>query len=123
MLRGVRGAITIKENTEAEIVSAAEKLVRQIIEENQISPDDAASVIFSVTEDITAAFPAKAVRQIDGWKYVPTMCMTEIPVPNSLKKCIRVMMHINTNKAQDEINHVYLDGAITLRPDLQTKNI
>lgn len=123
MFRGVRGAITIKENTEAEIVSAAEKLVRQIIEENQLSPEAAASVIFSVTEDITAAFPAKAVRRIDGWKYVPTMCMTEIPVPNSLKMCIRVMMHINTNKAQDEINHVYLNGAVILRPDLQTKNI
>jgi chorismate mutase len=121
MIRGVRGAITVQEDNEAEIVSATERLLRQIIQENQISPEDVASIFISVTNDITAAFPAKATRLIEGWRFVPVMCMTEIPVPNSLRKCIRVMMHVNTSKVQQEIIHIYLEGAEILRPDLHTK--
>ncbi|WP_147533785.1 chorismate mutase [Bacillus marasmi] len=122
MIRGVRGAITVKEDNEAELVSATEKLIRQMIEENQITADQVASILFTVTNDLKAAFPAKAVRLIEGWRYVPVMCMQEIPVPDSLKKCIRVMMHVNTNTAQEDIMHVYLEGAEVLRPDLSTSN-
>lgn len=122
MIRGVRGAITVKEDNEAEIISATEKLIRQMIEENQIKADQVASILFSVTEDLITTFPAKAVRGIEGWRYVPVMCMQEIPVPTSLKKCIRVMMHVNTNTVQEEIMHVYLEGAEILRPDLHTTN-
>lgn len=122
MIRGVRGAITVKEDNEAELVSATEKLIRQMIEENQITADQVASILFTVTDDLKATFPAKAVRLIDGWRYVPVMCMQEIPVPDSLKKCIRVMMHVNTNTAQEDIMHVYLEGAEVLRPDLSTSN-
>lgn len=118
MIRGVRGAITVNQNNEAEIMAATERVVKQMILENEISPDDVASVFISVTEDLSAVFPAKAVRLIDGWNYVPVMCMQEIPVPNSLRKCIRVMMHVNTEKVQQEINHIYLEGAEVLRPDL-----
>ncbi len=120
MIRGVRGAITVKEDNEGEIVSATERLVRQMIQENQISSNDVASIFISVTEDISSTFPAKAVRLIEGWTYVPVMCMNEIPVPNGLKKCIRVMMHVNTIRVQEEIIHTYLDGAEVLRPDLHT---
>jgi chorismate mutase len=119
MIRGVRGAITVKENSEAEIVNKTEKLIRQMIEENQINPDNVASVFISVTEEVTAAFPAKAMRLLDGWRFVPVMCMNEIPILDSLKNCIRVMMHVNTEQKQDEIIHIYLDGAEGLRPDLQ----
>ncbi|NMD70321.1 chorismate mutase [Bacillus sp. DNRA2] len=118
MIRGVRGAITVKEDNEAEIISATEKLIRQMIEENQMKADQVASIIFTVTEDLKSTFPAKAVRGIEGWRYVPVMCMQEIPVPVSLKKCIRVMMHVNTNTVQEDIMHVYLEGAEILRPDL-----
>lgn len=119
MIRGVRGAITIQSDTEAEIVSASEKLLRQLIKENDILPQNVASVIISVTEDLTAAFPAKALRRIEGWTYVPVMCTREIPVPESLPKCIRMMLHIDTDLSQEEIRHVYLEGAVGLRPDLK----
>lgn len=118
MIRGIRGATTVKENNTVEIVEKTEELVRTMISENKIDPSDVSSVIISVTEDITATFPAKALRLVDGWTYVPVMCMREIPVPDSLPKCIRIMMHVNTIASQKEISHVYLEDAINLRPDL-----
>jgi chorismate mutase len=118
MIRGVRGATTVNENNKEEIIEATESLLRQIIKENSIDPDMTASVIISVTEDITAVFPAQALRLIDGWKYVPVMCTREIPVEGSLQKCIRVMMHVNTEIPQKEIRHIYLGEAVKLRPDL-----
>lgn len=119
MIRGVRGAITVQENNEEQIVDATKKLMVQIIEENNIHAEDVASVFISVTEDITAAFPAKALRLIEGWTHVPVMCMREIPVPGSLNKCIRVMIHHNTIEKQSEVKHVYLEEAVGLRPDLK----
>ncbi|MEH6907427.1 chorismate mutase [Neobacillus drentensis] len=121
MIRGMRGAITVNQNTEEEIVTATEELLKKIIEENQIQPDLVASVFISTTEDINAVFPARALRKFEGWTYVPVMCMQEIPVPNSLTMCVRIMMHVNTAKSQDEINHVYLKGAQVLRPDLRNR--
>lgn len=118
MIRGVRGAITVQQNIEEQILIATERLAKQMIKENEIDPETVASVFISVTEDITAGFPAKALRQIEGWSYVPVMCMQEIPVPSSLPKCIRIMFHVNTNAHQNEIKHIYLEGATVLRPDL-----
>jgi chorismate mutase len=122
MIRGVRGAITVNKNQEEEIISSTEELLEKMIEENQIDPNSVASIFISATEDITAAFPAKALRKLKGWTYVPVMCMSEIPVPNSMKMCIRIMMHINTKTDQDKLIHVYLKDAIVLRPDLNNKN-
>lgn len=119
LIRGVRGATTVKTNTEDEILNAAEELFVKMIEKNEINPNDVASVFISTTEDIDAGFPAKGMRQLEGWKYVPVMCMREMPVPNSLKMCIRVMLHLNTDKDQTEIHHVYLREAHILRPDLE----
>lgn len=116
--RGVRGAITINENTELEILQATDRLLRKMIQENEIIPEQVASVFISVTDDITNAFPAKAMRTIEGWSFVPVMCMKEITVDSALQKCIRIMMHINTTKSQQEINHIYLEEAVSLRPDL-----
>lgn len=121
MLRGLRGATTIEENTELEIVDATEKLMRELITINEVMAENVASVFLSVTEDIDAAFPAKALRRLEGWTHVPVMCMREIPVANSLKKCIRVMVHMNTDKKQTEIKHVYLEKALILRPDLNNE--
>lgn len=120
MIRGIRGATTVKQNCETEIMIETEKLLRKMIKENNIEPDQVASVFISATDDITAAFPAKALRLLEGWTFVPVMCMNEIPVPNSLANCIRIMMHVNTDKAQNEIVHVYLAGAEVLRPDLSS---
>lgn len=119
MLRGVRGAITIEENTEAAIVEATKGMMDELISSNRIEADKVASVFISVTEEIDAAFPAKALRLLEGWTYVPVMCMREIPVVSSLEKCIRVMVHVNTDKKQEDIHHVYLEKAIVLRPDLK----
>jgi len=120
MIRGVRGAITVEENNETVIVSATERMMRELILQNDVNAEDVASVFISVTDDLNDVFPARALRQIDGWRHVPVMCMKEIPVKNSLKMCIRVMVHVNTSKSQKEINHIYLERAISLRPDLQS---
>jgi len=123
LIRGARGAITVGVNSETEIISATEELVGKMIELNHIEPDSVASIFISTTEDVNAAFPAKALRQFEGWTYVPVMCMQEIPVPNSLKKCIRIMMHVNTNQLQEEVVHVYLREAVVLRPDLGKESV
>lgn len=118
MVRGIRGATTVVNNDEKEIIEATEKLIREIIGKNQVDPAMVAHVIITVTEDINAAFPAKALRSFSDWTYVPVMCSREIPVPNSLPKCIRIMLTVNTDVDQKEIKHVYLEEAVQLRPDL-----
>ncbi|HYK73529.1 MAG TPA: chorismate mutase [Pseudoneobacillus sp.] len=118
MIRGVRGATTVINNDESEILTATETLIKEMISKNAVNPDNVASIFISVTDEITAVFPAKALRRFEGWSFVPVMCMKEIPVQDSLKSCIRIMMHINTTKSQEEIHHVYLENAIQLRPDL-----
>jgi chorismate mutase len=122
MIRGIRGAITIESNTPELIYSETERLVKEMARVNKIDPEDIASVIVTTTPDINAAFPAKAVRSIEGWKYVPTMCTHEMNVPGSLPLCIRVLMHVNTTVPQKDIQHVYLNDAVTLRPDLVNEN-
>ncbi|OIJ15848.1 chorismate mutase [Anaerobacillus arseniciselenatis] len=118
MVRGIRGAITVNNNNENEIVASTERLLKEMIEKNQLEADIVAHVMITVTEDLNAAFPAKALRSFTDWTYVPVMCSREIPVPNSLQKCIRVMLTVNTDVTQQEIKHVYLEEAVHLRPDL-----
>lgn len=117
MVRAVRGAVTVENNAAYEIIKETKQLLIEIVERNNISEDDIISVIFSVTKDLDAAFPAAAARQL-GWNDIPLMCTNEISVPGSLEKCIRVLMHINSCKNRNEIRHVYLKGAKALRPDL-----
>ncbi len=118
-VRGVRGATTVDSNSKEEILTKTEELVKVMIHKNQIEMEDIASAIFSVTEDLNEEFPAVAVRRL-GWIYTPLLCTREIPVKNSLKGCIRVLLHVNTEKRQEEIVHVYLYGAKKLRPDLDS---
>ena len=118
MTRGVRGATTVAHNEAEEILENTRLLVEEMIKTNSITPENVSHVFISVTSDINAGFPARAVREIPDWSLVPVMCMKEIEVPNSLEKCIRIMMVIRTDKTQDEINHVFLNDAIQLRPDL-----
>ncbi|KAB7708911.1 chorismate mutase [Bacillus aerolatus] len=122
MIRGIRGAITVTENTEKEMIDSTDRLIREMVQQNDIQPEDVCSVFISVTDDINAAFPAKALRRLEGWEYVPVMCMNEISVPGSLRQCIRVMMHVNTKVSQQEIHHIYLEEAVRLRPDLQKQS-
>ena len=120
-LRGIRGATTVGANTKEEITIKTRELLKFILEKNKISLDDIASVIFSVTDDINAEFPAFAAREI-GWIYTPLLCTREIPVPDSIKGCIRVLMHVNSDTKQKDIIHVYLHDAKKLRPDLDTND-
>lgn len=117
MVRGVRGAITVERDDAELLMTATEKLLRAIVAENDIDSGDIASALFTLTPDLVSQFPAAAARRI-GWTQVPLLNFTEIGVPGSLPRCIRVMLHVNTAKRQDQIVHVYLDGAQVLRPDL-----
>ena len=119
-MRGIRGAITVKSNNRQAILDSTRKLLSAMIKENKIKVEQIASVIFSVTKDLNAEFPAAAARQI-GWNDTPLLCTCEIAVPGSLKKCIRVLMHVNINKTQKAIKHVYLREAIKLRNSKEEK--
>lgn len=115
--RGVRGATTVAKNDREEVLAATRELLALMIRLNGIESRDVASAIFSTTRDVDAEFPALAARQL-GWLDVPLMCGHEMAVPGSLPLCIRVMLHWNTDKAQSDIEHVYVREANRLRPDL-----
>jgi len=116
-VRGIRGAITIDADTKNQILSATQQLLTAIQAANDFQPEDIASILFTVTPDLRSAFPAEAARLM-GWDRVPLLCFQEIEVPGSLPRCIRVLIHINTNKTQESIKHIYLGQAQSLRPDL-----
>lgn len=117
MIRGVRGATTVEADTKEEILTATRQLLALMIRVNQIRTEDVASALFSVTTDLNAEFPALAARQL-GWLEVPMLCTHELSVPGSLPKCIRILVHWNTEKTQSQIQHVYIREAVRLRPDL-----
>jgi len=114
--RGIRGATTVAEDTPDEIWRATREMLALIIRLNGVRADDVASVFFTTTPDLVAAFPATAARQL-GWMDVPLMCGHEMAVPGSLPMCVRVLLHWNTDKSPQAIQHVYLEKAKSLRPD------
>ncbi|MDP2776043.1 MAG: chorismate mutase [Anaerolineales bacterium] len=117
-IRGIRGATTVQADELDLILEATRELLEAILEANSgMTPEVVASALFTVTEDLAATFPAQAARQM-GWELVPMMCACEIPVPGSLPRVIRVLVHWNTETPQNEITHVYLRDAVSLRPDL-----
>jgi len=116
-VRGLRGATTATANTPDAIGAATRELVRALLAENQIDPDDIASIIFTVSPDLNAQYPALSAREL-GLHTVPLLCATEIGVPGGQPRCIRVLMHVNTTRRQTEMRHVYLREARALRPDL-----
>jgi chorismate mutase len=115
--RGVRGATTVERNDREEILTATRQLLALMIRRNNIDKLDVASAIFTTTPDLDAEFPALAARQL-GWLEVPLLCGHELSVPGSLTLCIRVLVHWNTDRAQNEIEHIYIRDAVRLRPDL-----
>ncbi|WP_284141294.1 chorismate mutase [Virgibacillus sp. LDC-1] len=119
MIRGIRGATTVIKNIESEILQNTKQLIEEMVTLNQVHPTSISHVLISVTPDLNATFPAKALRLLEGWTFVPVMCMTEINVPTGLPKCIRIMMVANTDISQDKVQHVFHNDAIYLRPDLQ----
>jgi chorismate mutase len=117
-IRGIRGATTVTADEPDLILGATRELLEEILAANEgMQPEDVASAVFTVTDDLASTFPAQAARQM-GWGLVPMMCAREIPVPGSLRRVIRVLVHWNTELPQNAITHVYLREAIKLRPDL-----
>jgi len=114
--RGVRGATTTSDNTAESILEATRDLLARIVEANTIQQEDIASVFFTTTVDLNAEYPALAARQL-GWHDVALMCGHEMAVPGALKRCIRVLIHWNTTRRNNEIQHVYIRDAVNLRPD------
>ena len=118
MCRGVRGATTVTENTTEAILTATRELLETIVRLNDMQPDDVASVYFTTTADLNTTYPALAARQM-GWFHVPLLCGHEMNVPDGLPLCLRILIHWNTNRRPQEIVHVYLREARSLRPDRQ----
>lgn len=116
-VRGIRGAVVAEADREEAILSAAVELLEAMVEANPgVEPEDVASIFFTVSGDLNAAYPAYAARRM-GWTGVPLLCAREIDVPGGLPRTIRVLLHWNTDRSQKEIRHVYLGAAAALRPD------
>lgn len=112
--KGIRGAITVDSNTESDIRKAVVQLLGEMVKQNNIESDKISHVIFTVTNDINAAFPARFARIDLGWDKVAMMCFNELDVPNSLKMCLRVLIVLNCEE-NFEPKFIYLNGASTLR--------
>lgn len=115
--RGIRGAIDVKTNDEETIVAATRRLLERIVEANGVRSDEVVCAFFTSTPDLDAAYPARAAREM-GWAHIPLMCTQEAVTRDSIPRCIRVLILWNTDRGLDELQHVYLDGAKSLRPDL-----
>lgn len=110
----IRGAITIPDDTPEEVATGVRELLEQIFTRNELAADDIISIVFTTTEDVSSMFPATAARAM-GLDEVPLLCAREIPVPGALGLCIRVLLHVHTERARAELEHVYLRGATALR--------
>ena len=118
-MRGIRGAATVDKNSQEQIWQTARQLVTEILSLNELTAENIGAIIFSTTEDLTAAFPSSAVRQLPDLRLVPLFDTREPAIENSLPMCIRVLILVDTDKEQNKIRHVYLGGARKLRPDLK----
>lgn len=116
--RGIRGAITLDSNSKEEIKKATIELLDEMLKANDVEIETISFAIFTLTKDLNADFPAKYARENCGFKYVPMMCYQELCVPDSLEKCLRILLTVNTDKKQDEIKHIYLKNAKNLRKDI-----
>lgn len=120
LCRGIRGATTVKANTREAILDATTELLLAMAKANEIRPENLASAIFTTTPDLNAEFPALAARNL-GWNDVALLCGHEMAVPGSLPMCLRILLHVNTDRSADQMVHVYLRGAKVLRPDFHSE--
>jgi chorismate mutase len=117
-VRAARGAIVVAEDEPSVVLSGTERLLRAILEANVVPSDELISILFTTTEDLRSVFPAEAARRM-GLGAVPLLCAQEIPVAGSKPSVVRVLLHFHTDLRLDEVVHVYLDGAESLRDDLE----
>jgi chorismate mutase len=120
--RGIRGATSVEANTPEAILAATRELLERIVAANDLQVEEVASVIFTATPDLDAAYPARAAREL-GWRYTPLLCMQEMAVVGSLSRCVRVLVHWNTDRAPTQVRHIYLGEARVLRPDLVAEEV
>lgn len=120
MIRGLRGAAQAEANEKTAVLKVTSELMAALIHANSLEPDKIAAVFFTVTPDLTAAFPAE-IRQQIGWYHVPFLCSQEIPVQGAMERIIRVLILFETNSKQEELRHQYLGASAALRPDLSKK--
>ena len=118
-MRGIRGAITVRRNDKEEIWQAAQEMIIELLHANSITAKEIGAAIFSMTEELTAAFPTAGVRRLPGFDLVPLFDTRQCGIEDSLPRCIRVLLLVNTDVPQSEIHHVYLRAAAELRPDLE----
>lgn len=116
-VRGIRGATSVEANTKEAIIGAARELLAAILEANDFKVEDVASAFFTTTVDLNAEFPAVAAREL-GWTNVALLCGNEMNVPGGMPRCLRVLIHVNTEKGAGDLRHVYLREARALRPDI-----
>ncbi|MCH8087836.1 MAG: chorismate mutase [Chloroflexi bacterium] len=114
--RGIRGATTVEENTREAILEGTSELLKLMIKYNDLDEDQIAAVTFTTTTDLNAEYPAVAARQL-GWTDAALLCGHEMDVPCGLKKVIRILLLVNTEKSSKEMKHVYIKEAVKLRPD------
>lgn len=117
-IRGIRGATTVEADRSEAVLMATRELLQEILERNGIRDfDDIVSAVFTTTPDLTSTFPAEAARSL-GMRHVPLLCASEIAVPGSMPRCVRVLLHVETPRQPQEVVHVYLREAKRLRPDV-----
>ncbi len=119
--RGIRGATTVDVNTPEVILEATTELLAEMMRANDLVIDDVASAYFTTTRDLNAEFPAVAANKL-GWTDVALLCGHEMEIPGSLPMCLRILLHVNTEKGARDLTHVYLRGATVLRPDRMYTN-
>ncbi len=118
-VRGIRGAIQVRENTRESMLDATKVLLKSMLRENDIDPEDIASIFFTATDDLNAEYPAYAAREM-GLTAVPLLCAREMQVPGNMSRLIRILIHVNTDKSQKQIKHQYLGETVSLRPDINS---
>jgi chorismate mutase len=116
-VRAIRGATTVAADEPGLVLDATRELLAEMLARNGVGEAELISAVFTVTADLTTAFPARAAREL-GWVDVPLLCAVEIPVPDALPRCVRVLLHVHSARPRSAIAHAYLRGASVLRPDL-----
>src|SRR5438067_1711761 len=117
MVRAARGAITVEDGGRDTVLSATQRLLSELLQSNGLGAPDLISILFTATDDIRSAFPAEAARRM-GLRAVPLLCARELDVEGALPSCIRVLVHFHSDRAPEDVAHVYLEGARSLRDDL-----
>ena len=123
MIRGIRGAIRVRGNTRKDIFTGTKRLMRALLRENRVEPDNVAACFFTMTPDLNADFPAYAARELaqkvnPTWKHIPMICAQELSVPGSLDRVVRILIMVNTDAPPEKIRHQYMGDTKCLRPDL-----